>query len=474
MSVTIATRLSPDATRAKFAAAVVAASAIVALTVGRTVFVPLSLAVLIAFALAPLVELLRRYNVGRVTSIATAVGVASAVVACLALFLSGQFAELADAASPGRHLLNAIDEPMPLWLATSLAEPLLNPFASAGVAVLFSAVLLLHKERLTARFARFADAGHDFGRHLLTQGVLDLSFGMLIATGLWAMGVPQFGLWALVGVMLRSVPFVGVAVAALCPLMIDPNLALTCETLLLFLAIDGALQLVERRWLQRKAPRLSAFAAVGATIAWTCLWGLTGLMLAVPLTLGAVMLGRHLGPLSVLNRLLAAQAPATPPPIETPTEALALAARELAPDDAFRDPSDHAAPVLCIAGPGIMDEAAAGLLAEALRRKGILGRVVSFEDTLPAALPRLDTRYVRAVCVTCLDAHDQDGLRKLVRRIRPRLRDARVVAGLWSWSADALMDLKMAECDLVTTQLGEAAAHIERLAREAEAAALAA
>jgi len=474
VSVTIATRLAPDATRAKFAAAVVAASAIVALTVGRTVFVPMSLAVLIAFALAPLVDLLRRYNVGRMTSIATAVGVACAVVTLVALFLSGQFAELADVASSGRHLLGAIDEPRPLWLAASLAEPLLNPFASAGVAVLFSAFLLLHKEALAGRFPRFVEPGRDFGRHLLTQGILDLSFGALIAAGSWAIGVPHFGLWALVGVMLRSVPFVGVAVAALCPLTIDPNLALTAQTLLLFLAVDGALQLVERRWLRRRAPRLTAFAAVGATVAWTCLWGLTGLMLAVPLTLGAAMLGRHLGPLSFLNRLLAAQEPKAPPAVETPTQALARAAQELQPADECRDPLAEGAPVLCVAGPGFMDEAAAGLLAEALRRKGILGRVVGFDDTLAAALPRLDTRYVRAVCVTCLDSRDQESLRKLVRRIRPRLRDARVIAGLWSWSADALMDLKMAECDLVTTQLGEAAAHIERLARAAEAAALAA
>jgi len=190
----------------------------------------------------------------------------------------------------------------------------------------------------------------------------------------------------------------------------------------------------------------------------------------VPLTLGAVMLGRELAPLGFLNRLLAVHH--TPQEPCEATHALAQAERELAP--AQECEAVHGAPVLCIAGPGFMDEAAAGLLAEALRRRGILGRVVSFNQTLPATLPGLDTSFVRAVCITSLDVRDQDALRKLVRRIRPRLRDAQVVAGLWSWSADALMDLKMGECDLVTTHLSEAAAHIERLAREAEAAALAA
>ena len=46
--------------RVKFATALIAVSAIAALAVGRPVLVPLSLAVLIAFALAPIAAVLRK------------------------------------------------------------------------------------------------------------------------------------------------------------------------------------------------------------------------------------------------------------------------------------------------------------------------------------------------------------------------------------------------------------------------------
>lgn len=531
----IAERMSaaPEALRAKFTAALVAASAIVALSVGRAVFVPLSLAVLIAFALAPVTDGLRKLSLSRMWSVLATIALAALAVAGIALFLGAQFAELAAQApaphaKPALPMLAAINEPMPVWIASYLAEPLMNPMTSAGIAVLFAAFLLLQKEELAERFSRFAasrdavhggnaieEAGRAFGRHLLSQGVMDLSFGTLIALGLWFLGVPNFGLWALLGVMLRSVPFVGVPVAALCPLMlavsIDPSALLVCETLLLYLGVDGALQLIARKLVKRRAPRLSAIAAIGATIAWTCLWGITGLLLAMPLTLGLVAIARNFGSLGFLEHLLAGKSDAPLPFArrdkalargDAAIRALATAQRELAGvapekcrrvvDDtvsrlapAILAPDNGAAlalrpwnlapgwqdePVLCIAGPGIMDEAAAGLLAEALKRKGLKSRVVGFEAALPANLPGLDFAGVQAVCVSCLDARDTPLLRQLVRRLRPKSRHAKLIAGLWGWDGAALMDVGNAECDLVTTHLNEAAERIARLARAAEIA----
>lgn len=477
-----------EAQRTKFTAAVIAAGAIAALAIGRPVFVPLGLAALIAFALTPAIEALRRRHVGRFVSVAIAVVLASAVVAAIALFLTGQFAELAGPAPT---------QSMPVWIAASLAEPLVNPFASAGLAVVFAAFLLLHKEVLAERFPAVTGAGRDFGRRLLIQGVFDLTFGIVVASGLWAIGIAHFGLWALLGVMLRSVPFVGVAVAALCPSMIDPDLRVTAEMLVLFLATDGLLQLAERRWFQQSPLRLTAVAAVGATVCWTCLWGLTGLLLAMPLTLGAVMLGRHFKPLSFLDRLLAGmeiEAPvwthAAKPDAALLRSDAAMRALAQAQHDAPKPsraaidetvaalapqvlpPEEHAAEergalVLCVAGPGVMDEAAAGLLAEALRRKGIRSRAIGFDETLPANLPRLTFGGIEAACISCLESGDREALLKLVRRLRPRLRHARIVAGLWSWDAGALMDSRAAECDLVTTHLTEAAERIAQLVHDA-------
>lgn len=485
----LAERSSRQPLRSKFTAALVAASAIAALYVARPVLIPASLALLIAFALAPVVDALGAFKIKRLAAVLAAVGLAAALLASVALFLGAQFAELAGA-TPG---------PASLRFAAGLVEPLLNPLSSAGAAVVMAAFALFHREKIVEPFARFAalhdaadiaDAGREFGRYLLTQGVLDLSFGTVVALGLWAIGVPNFGLWALLGVMLRSVPFVGVAVAALCPLMLAGRFAPTalgiCGTLLLFLAVDGALRAVERRWLRRTGARLSAFAAVGATVLWTCLWGLTGLLLAMPLTLGAVMLGGRFQALRVLDVLLVhppcdPAAPALPEPNLThkgdPALRALVAARDdfaaaatLDRDEAPAAPDRRHDGVLCIAGPGIMDEAAAGLLAEALRRKGLNARAVRFEDTKPANLPLLDVSDVRAVCFSCLDARDAPALRRLVRRVRPRVRGAGTVAGLWGWDGGALMDAGTVECDLITTRLHEAAQRIERLMQHAGAA----
>jgi predicted PurR-regulated permease PerM len=452
----IAQRLSrvSEPIRLKFATVVVAATAVTAVSVGRPVFVPLSLAVLIAFALAPIAEALRKFRLGPIGSVAATAGLAFAVVAAIALFLAGQFGELAAA-----HTVSRVtdSEPLSIWIATSLAEPLLNPLRSAGIAVVFAALLLLNKDTLAERFAPMAAAGRAFGRHLLAQGLLDLSFGTAIALGLWALGVPNFGLWALLGVMLRSVPFVGVPVAAACPLIaLDPTAALVCKTLLLFLAVNGAVLFADRKLRRRPTARLSTLAAIGATIVWTCLWGLTGLLLAMPMTLGLALLGRHFEPLRFLDRLLVgSKAPESALPRgDAAMLALAEAQREIGASVPGREirlarvirqlvpvaessasmprlaPHWQHDPVLCVAGPGIMDQAAAALLAETLRQKGLTSRVAAFEDVRPANLPSLDVAGVQVVCVSCLDPGDTETMRRLVRRLRPRLRNATTIAGL--------------------------------------------
>lgn len=448
--------------RVKCTAALAAASLVALLYAGRPVLVPLSLALLIALALAPVVDALKRWNVKTLPAVLATMAMAAALLASLALFLAGQFAELADAAPTHR-------DPA---IAASLVEPLLNPLSSAGAAILIAALLLLNRERLSVFIAPIEAESRAYGTYLLTQGLLDLGFGVAVGAGLWLIGVPNFGLWALLGTMLRSVPFVGVAVAALCPLLLagPPTPLAIALTMALFLAVDGALHMAERRWLGPRTLRLSAFAAVAATVLWTCLWGLTGLLLAIPLTLGVTILGRRFAPF--LDRLLASSARAVEAPaIAASTDELAAARRALVatPHCAAPDPANGR--VFCIAGPGMMDEAAADLLADIVRRKGLEAHVVRFADTRPDRLPLVALGGAWAVCFSATDPGDAAELRRLVRRVRPRLRSARMIAGLWGWDGHALIDLGgTAECDLVATRLTEAAGHIERLAGESVAA----
>jgi predicted PurR-regulated permease PerM len=68
---------------------------LVALYVGRDVFLPIVLAVLLAFVLAPFVDLLRRWYLGRALSVAVAVILALAILSALAGVTGLQLAQFA-------------------------------------------------------------------------------------------------------------------------------------------------------------------------------------------------------------------------------------------------------------------------------------------------------------------------------------------------------------------------------------------
>src|SRR5919199_6368618 len=74
----------------------VGALAVAALYVGREVFVPLALATLLGFVLAPLVRLLRRCRLGRVPSVLVAVVLAFVVIGGLGAVIGSQVAHLAE------------------------------------------------------------------------------------------------------------------------------------------------------------------------------------------------------------------------------------------------------------------------------------------------------------------------------------------------------------------------------------------
>lgn len=67
-----------------------------ALDIGREVLIPITLAVLLSFLLAPLVELLRRIRLGRVPSVVIAVAIALAAMGATGSLIGAQIAQLAE------------------------------------------------------------------------------------------------------------------------------------------------------------------------------------------------------------------------------------------------------------------------------------------------------------------------------------------------------------------------------------------
>lgn len=364
------------------ASAVMAAIVIAAVYFGRPILVPLALAILLAFALAPAVTILRRLGAGRVLSVLLATLFAIAVIGIVVLFIGTQLAHLAadiphyernvahkihmleaSAMSNGfiartSALLNNLNNQIssgqithavnptpgganqerpipvvvrqpsasPLQIIEDIARPLLDPLATAGIAIIFVVFILLQKEDLRDRFIWVAGSGDlqrakialDDGasrvsRYLLTQTAINTVFGTVIGAGLFFIGVPNPWLWCVVAAMLRFVPYVGVPLAATAPLLlslaVDPGWSKVFWTAALYFGLEPVTGQVVEPLLYGKSAGLSPIAVVVAATFWTWVWGPVGLLLSTPLTLCLAVLGRHVERLKFLDVLLGNRPP---------------------------------------------------------------------------------------------------------------------------------------------------------------------
>jgi hypothetical protein len=112
--------------------------------------------------------------------------------------------------------------------------------------------------------------------------------------------------------------------------------------------------------------------------------------------------------------------------------------------------------VLCAAGRGPLDEAAAMMLAQLLEKHG-LGAGVEGADAVAAPnIFRLETKGVVMVCLSYLDASSPAHMRYAIRRMRRRLPQAQIVLGCWMADVDAKTLRDTAKADLVATTLRDA------------------
>ena len=138
-------------------------------------------------------------------------------------------------------------------------------------------------------------------------------------------------------------------------------------------------------------------------------------------------------------------------------------ARSATIDRAERAPAgvwQGAAPVLCVAGRGLLDEAAASMLCQLLSQHGIGARIAPYEAATRGNINLLETRDVAMVCVSYLDISGKHAhLRYLLQRLRQRMPTVPFVVGLWPNDDPSLPDRTVrAElgADHYTRTLGEA------------------
>jgi predicted PurR-regulated permease PerM len=367
--------------------ALVAAAIVAALYFGREVLLPIALAILLSFVLAPLARLFQRLYLPRIPAVLLSVVLAFTVISAVGTLMFSQVsqlagelphyqwtlsekikslrgaatasgtleqasqvlrnlqrelerpkgespagAEVADAgAAPARPIPVEVHQPDPGALQTlaTLISPLLHPLATTGIIVVFVVFILLQQQELRNRLIRIAglhdlhrttvamdDAGQRLSRLFLMQLALNSVFGLIIGIGLWVIGVPSAPLWGILAMVLRFVPYVGAIVAAIFPLIvataIEPGWSMTLMTAALFLVTEPLIGHVVEPMVYGHSSGLSPVAVVASATFWTWLWGPIGLILATPLTLCLVVLGRHVERLEFLEVLLGNRPALTP------------------------------------------------------------------------------------------------------------------------------------------------------------------
>src|SRR5271166_3630404 len=196
-----------------------------------------------------------------------------------------------------------------------------RPLGTAGMVLIFTVFILIKQVDLRNRVLRLAgvaqlntmtlaldDAGHRISRYLVVQFLVNACYGVCFGTGLFFIGIPNAVLWGIFAGVFRIVPYAGVLTATAFPLVLalavfdgwgPPVLVVLLFAFLELIAVN----LVEP-WLYGARTGISALALLVTTVFWTTLWGWAGLVLAVPLTVVAVVLGRHVPRLSFLHVLL--------------------------------------------------------------------------------------------------------------------------------------------------------------------------
>ncbi len=207
--------------------------------------------------------------------------------------------QLPQAGELGGSSLSAVAKTLPTGLN------LLGGMAGIAVLIFFFALLMLVEASAWERKAEtafghsdetreaVANIGHKVRWYLLVRSFSGALSGTLVATWLWLIGVDFVLLWGLMFYLLNYVPTVGSIVAGVLAVLVaflqlGPLWALIAAGGII--AIDQAIGNVLDPRLQGRALDISPLVVLLSVIFWGWIWGVAGMILAVPLTATVITL----------------------------------------------------------------------------------------------------------------------------------------------------------------------------------------
>ena len=347
-------------------ATVVTVTIIAVLYWARSIFIPVALAIFLAFVLYPPVAWLHRRGLGRtpavvvmvavVLLVATGIGfvvthqvmrlpetltdradVIKAKVATARTWIVGsgnsRFGQLVDDVSslivpPPQHQPTLIVEKassgLPAGIDTYLgpAAEFLGQLALTFILTVFMLIRredlrnrmiwLLGHGKVTTTTKAVDDASQRISRYLLMQLMINTCFGLVITFGLFVLGVSYALLWGFIATLMRYVPYVGTWIGLIPPVLFSFATApdwgggwgQPIAVLALFIGLEVICNNIFEPWLYGASMGLSEVAQLVAAALWAFLWGPIGLILSGPLTACLLVLGRHVRRFEFLEVLL--------------------------------------------------------------------------------------------------------------------------------------------------------------------------
>lgn len=335
----------------------------------QDVFIPLALALLMTFLLAPMVDRLQRWGVNRALAVMVTVMLAFGVIGGLAYVVFNQVTELTRELPQYRKQLRhnisdltgfvrggvgdttaavhqlteelkkagppsntprvskvQIVEPPPdaIQSLRLVFGPLVKPVGTAALVCVLVIFMLLRFADVRDRFIRLLgqrnlrvttealdDAARRVSRYLVMQTLINSWQGLCVAIGLTLIGLPNAVLWGALTIVLRFIPYVGPWMAAAMPVALAFAVFDTWTHPLLviglFIMVELISNMVLEPWLYGNRTGVSPLALLIAAAFWAWLWGIAGLFLAIPLTVCLVVMGKYIPQLEFLHVLLGDQ-----------------------------------------------------------------------------------------------------------------------------------------------------------------------
>jgi predicted PurR-regulated permease PerM len=339
----------------------------------QAILVPTAIAILLTFLLAPVVTALEKW-IGRAAAVLISVALAFTVLGAGGWAVARQMSRLAEdlptyranirqkvadirgvgkggsveklqktlediqseiakdeppRGTPAQPVVITSEQAAGPWNFSTWIGPTLEPLATAALVVALVIFMLLERRdlrdrliglfghsRLAVTTKAFDEAAVRVSRYLLLQSLVNAMFGLGVAVGLYFIGVPYFLLWAVLAAVLRFIPYVGPWIGAGAPILVSLAALSGWERPLmvvgLFVGLEVFTNLVLETFLYAGAAGVSQVGLLLAVAFWTWLWGPLGLLLATPLTVCLVVLGKHVAGFEFIATLMA-DAPALAP-----------------------------------------------------------------------------------------------------------------------------------------------------------------